>query len=61
LKNSSCCLILTDWDEYKKLDQKIFLKNMKSPYIIDTRRVLNNNKFNKTNLISFGLGHTTEI
>jgi len=61
LKNSSCCLILTDWDEYKKLDQKIFLKNMKSPYIIDTRRVLNNNNFSKTNLISFGLGHTTEI
>lgn len=61
LKNSGCCLILTDWDEYKKLNQKVFLKNMKFPYIIDTRRILKNDDFSETNLISFGLGHTAEI
>ena len=39
LKNSDCAIIMTPWEEYKKLTEKDFLK-MKKALIIDTRRIL---------------------
>ena len=39
LRNSNCAVIMTPWDEYKKLGEKDFLL-MKSPIVIDTRRIL---------------------
>ena len=56
LKNSSCCIILTEWEQYKKLQPAIFKKNMKKPSIIDARRILNPLKFSKLNFRAIGLG-----
>lgn len=56
LTNSDCCIILTDWDEYKRLVPGTFEKNMITPNIIDTRRVLNPAKFSKLNFRAIGLG-----
>ncbi len=43
LKNSEACLILTDWEEYKALEDKDF-SLMKSKIIIEGRKVLDKNK-----------------
>ena len=56
LTNSNCCIILTDWDEYKRLVSSKFEKNMSNPNIIDARRVLNPSKFSKLNFRAIGLG-----
>ena len=56
IKNTDCCIILTDWDEYTKLTATIFLKNMRTKNIIDARRVLNPEKFKKLNFKAIGLG-----
>ena len=56
LNNSDCCIILTDWDEYKILVPAKFEKNMSHPNIIDARRVLNPTKFSKLNFRAIGLG-----
>jgi len=56
LTNSDCCIILTDWDEYKRLVPSTFERNMSNPNIIDTRRVLNPTKFSKLNFRAIGLG-----
>ncbi len=46
LYSSDCCVVMTDWDEYKELEQSSF-KNMKKITIIDARRILNKEKFNR--------------
>lgn len=44
LFNSDCCVVMTDWDEYKELVQSSF-KNMRRAVIIDARRILDKEKF----------------
>ena len=56
LRGSDCCIILTDWNEYKRLNEKIFEENMRNVRIIDSRRILNLNKFKKSEIISLGRG-----
>ena len=56
LKNTDFCIILTAWNQYKKLTPKIFTENMNSPNIIDARKVLDPMKFSKLNFHAIGLG-----
>ena len=56
IKNSDCCLILTEWDEYSKLQSSLFKKYMKKTNLIDARRVLDPSKFSKLNFKAIGLG-----
>jgi UDPglucose 6-dehydrogenase len=56
LKNSDCCIIMTDWDAYKKLQPADFISLMKTPNIIDARRVFDPAKFSKINFRAIGLG-----
>ena len=56
LENTNCCVILTEWDDYKKLKQSDFVKFMKLPNVIDARRILDPAKFEKINFIALGLG-----
>ena len=56
LKNSDCCLILTEWDEYSNLKPSIFKKYMKKTNLIDARRILEPTKFSKFNFRAVGLG-----
>jgi len=56
LKGANCCIILTEWDDYKKLKTNVFRKNMKELNIIDTRRVLDPTKFPEFNFEAIGLG-----
>jgi UDPglucose 6-dehydrogenase len=45
LSNADCCLILTEWDEYKSLKADDFSRLMKKPCIIDARRIFNPQDF----------------
>ena len=56
LKDSECCVILTDWNEYKKLKPSIFLNNLIRKNIIDAKRILEPSKFSKMNFKAIGLG-----
>ena len=57
LKNSNCCVILTEWDNYKKIKPQKFKNTMKTVNIIDTRRVLEPSKFLGMNFRAIGLGN----
>jgi UDPglucose 6-dehydrogenase len=57
LKGSDCCILLTEWDEYKKLKPKDFEKKMNTINIIDARRILDPTKFSKLNFKAIGLGN----
>jgi len=56
LERANCCIVLTEWDNYKKLKPSVFRKNMKDFNIIDTRRILNPSKFREFNFKAIGLG-----
>jgi UDPglucose 6-dehydrogenase len=47
LKDADCCIIVTEWDEFKKLKPENFTENMHSPILIDGRRIYNPEEFGK--------------
>lgn len=56
LNQSDCCIILTDWDDYKKITRKNLIKYMKIPTIIDTRGIFKKSDFSNVKFQSLGLG-----
>jgi UDPglucose 6-dehydrogenase len=58
LKNADCCILVTEWDEFKKLKPEDFTNNMKQPILIDGRRIYNPEEFSqKMKFTAIGLGH----
>jgi UDPglucose 6-dehydrogenase len=48
LKDSECAFLITEWDEFKNLKPDYFKKLMKSPNLVDGRRVYDFDEFNKS-------------
>jgi len=57
LKDSDCCFILTEWNSFRKLKSEKFKKLMKTPNVIDVRRILDPKKFSGINFKAIGLGN----
>ncbi len=47
LKDSECAFLITEWDEFKNLKPENFKKAMKTPNVIDGRRIFDFEEFNK--------------
>ncbi len=47
LKNADCCIIVTEWEEFKQLKPEDFTKNMNQAILIDGRRIYNPKTFSK--------------
>jgi len=61
LKNSDCAILATEWEEFKKLKPEDFVQNMKTPILIDCRRLYNQEKLSKQLCyIAIGLGELAE-
>jgi UDPglucose 6-dehydrogenase len=57
LKNADCCILATEWDEFKKLTPEDFIQHMHQPILIDGRRIYNAQEFNqKLKFTAIGLG-----
>ena len=57
LKDTDCCILVTEWDEFKKLRPEDFTKNMRQPILIDGRRIYNSKIFSqKLKFAAIGLG-----
>ncbi|MBA7650111.1 UDP-glucose 6-dehydrogenase TuaD [subsurface metagenome] len=46
LRDSECALLITEWDEFKTLTPDDFRQLMKTPYLVDGRRLYDYDKFN---------------
>ena len=58
LKNADCCILVTEWDEFKKLTPEDFIKTMNQPMLIDGRRIYNPEEFGKKlKFAAIGLGN----
>lgn len=61
LENADCCMLVTEWDEFKKLEPNDFTKFMRDPVLIDGRRIYNSKLFSKIlNLRAIGLAKSSE-
>ena len=47
LNDSECALVITEWNEFKNLTPDDFKKQMKSPNLVDGRRLYDYDTFNK--------------
>ena len=60
LKNADCCILVTEWPEFKKLTPEDFIKNMRQPVLIDGRRVYDPETFvRKMTFVALGLGQSS--
>jgi len=60
LENVDCCIIVTEWDEFKKLKPEDFTRNMRQLFLIDGRRIYNPEEFSqKLKLTAIGLNQET--
>jgi len=57
LKNADCCILVTEWDEFKKLTPEDFHQRMHQPILIDGRRIFDPEKFSqRLKFAAIGLG-----
>jgi UDPglucose 6-dehydrogenase len=57
LKDADCCILVTEWDEFKKLTPKDFMQHMHQPILIDGRRIYDAGEFGKKlKFAAIGLG-----
>ena len=59
LKAADACLLITEWEEFKKLTPEDFTTRMKQPILIDGRRLFNPSVFrSKMTYVGIGLGQS---
>lgn len=59
LKDADLCLILTEWDDVKKLDVHKYEELMKTPIVLDGRNCYRLEQFEDTNIIYDSIGRKT--
>lgn len=57
IKGCDCCIIVTEWDEFRYLKPEVFVKYMRFPAVIDGRRIFDPSKFlGRVKYVAIGLG-----
>jgi len=57
LKDVDCCILVTEWEEFKKLTPEDFTRNMRRPVLIDGRRIYDPKEFSQKLVFeAIGLG-----
>jgi UDPglucose 6-dehydrogenase len=57
---ADCCIIVTEWDEFRAITPETFLRRMRSPILIDGRRAYDRDRFSRMGVrfLAIGLGPT---
>jgi UDPglucose 6-dehydrogenase len=56
LQGTDCAVIMTEWDQFQKLKPQDFRSYMKTPNIVDARRIYDPEDFRELNYAAIGLG-----
>ena len=56
LKGADCCIVMTEWDEFRNLRPADFKSSMNAPNIVDARRIIKRDDFDGFNYLAVGLG-----
>ena len=56
IEGADCCIVVTEWDEFRKLTAEDFAKRMRAPCVVDGRRIYDPNLFkSKVRFAAIGL------
>ena len=61
LKGADCCIVMTEWDEFRKLTASDYKSAMKALNIVDARRIIKRDDFDGFNYVAVGLGTSSSI
>lgn len=57
IKGADCCIVATEWDEFKQLKSHDFVQYMKTPMVVDGRRIYDPEEYSrKVKFTAIGLG-----
>lgn len=56
IEHADCCIVATEWDEFKAIRPETFLKRMKQPIVIDGRGIYDVDAFSKAGVRLLGIG-----
>jgi len=56
IKGSYCCIIATEWDEFRSLEPHFFLTQMAKPILVDGRRVYDPKRYRNAGIKFFAIG-----
>src|SRR6266581_5051174 len=56
LNGADCCILMTEWSQFEKLQAKDYLALMRTPNLIDARRLYNPKEYESLNFVAIGFG-----
>mgnify|MGYP000159065534 FL=1 len=59
LRDADLCVLATEWPEYRELGQEDLIRLMRSPALLDCRRIYDPGKFRRVRFAAIGLGPTS--
>jgi len=60
IEGADCCIIVTEWDEFRKIPPRMFIEHMRRSTVIDGRRIYDPKTFSQAGIqfLAIGLGPT---
>ncbi len=56
LRGADCAIVMTEWDEFRRLKAKDYIAQMRLPILVDARRVYNPAEFSELKFAGIGFG-----
>jgi len=62
LAGAHCCIVLTEWEQFKRLTPDDFIQSMATPAVIDARRIFDPHEFgNRLTFLAVGVGRELDV
>ncbi|MGD0170826.1 MAG: UDP-glucose/GDP-mannose dehydrogenase family protein [Halobacteriota archaeon] len=62
LAGAHCCIILTEWEQFKRLTPDDFIQFMATPAVVDARRIFDPHEFgNRLTFLAVGVGRELDV
>jgi nucleotide sugar dehydrogenase len=62
LAGAHCCIVLTEWEQFKRLTPDDFIQSMATPAVIDARRIFDPHEFGKRlTFLAVGVGRDLDV
>ena len=61
IREADCCIVMTEWDEFRSLTGKDYAEHMRRPNVVDARRLYRRDELEGVNVLAIGTGHSGSI
>ncbi len=61
IREADCCIVMTEWDEFRHLTGKDYVEQMRRPNVVDARRLYRREELEGVNVLAIGSGHSRPI